>query len=167
MEPRTEQDFLRAYDEHADAIYRHCFFRIYWKEKAEELTQETFLRAWQYIGQGKRVDNLRPFLYRVATNLIIDHVRKHKEASLDALLEDNPGAEPSDNDHQAMEARVALAEVRDALEQLEPSYRDVLTMRYLEDMDITEIAAALDITPNNVSVRLNRASAALRSIMQA
>jgi RNA polymerase sigma-70 factor (ECF subfamily) len=167
MEPLTEQEFLRAYDEHAAAIYRHCFFRVYSKEKAEELVQETYLRAWQYLRGGKRVDNLRPFLYRVATNLVIDHVRKHKESSLDALLEENPYAEPAVAGHLDMEAQAAFAEVRRALVHLEPSYREVITMRYLEDMDIAEIAEALGITANNVSVRLNRATAALRHIMEA
>ena len=87
MRNTTNDTFLTAYDKYADAIYRHCFFRVFSKEKAEELTQETFMRTWQYLEDGKEVLNLRAFLYRVANNLIIDHSRKKKEERLDNFHE--------------------------------------------------------------------------------
>jgi RNA polymerase sigma-70 factor (ECF subfamily) len=91
----NRQQFLAAYDNYADAIYRHCFYRVFSKPLAEELTQDTFMKTWKYLEGGKQVENLRAFLYRVANNLIIDHSRKKKEERLDALLEKSADLEPA------------------------------------------------------------------------
>lgn len=166
MKEQVRQSFLTAYDEHADAIYRHCYFRLLNKDKAEELVQETFLKTWQYLDAGNPVDNLRPFLYRVATNLIIDFVRKKKEDSLDAKLEVNPLDEPMGSDHRDIERSALLSLVKSSLAELEQDERDLITMRYLDDMDPREIADILDISPNYVSVKLNRAVAKLKKKLQ-
>ena len=162
MKDTTRQAFLASYDEHADAIYRHIYFRLLSKDKAEELSQETFLKTWQYLEAGNEVDNLRPFLYRVATNLIIDYVRKKKETSLDAALEANPHDEPMGSDHRDVERKALLGQVKDSLRDLAQDERDLVTMRYIDDMDPREIAVLLDISPNHVSVKLNRAVAKLK-----
>ena len=166
MKEQVRQSFLTAYDEHADAIYRHCYFRLLNKDKAEELVQETFLKTWQYLDAGNPVDNLRPFLYRVATNLIIDFVRKKKEDSLDAKLEVNPLDEPMGSDHRDIERSALLSLVKSSMAELEQDERDLITMRYLDDMDPREIAEILDISPNYVSVKLNRAVAKLKKKLQ-
>lgn len=163
MKDKTRKAFLAAYDEHADAIYRHIYFRLLSKDKAEELSQETFLKTWQYLEAGKEVDNLRPFLYRVATNLIIDYVRKKKEASLDAALEANPLNEPIGTDERDVERKALLRSVKESFAILPQEERDLVTMRYVDDMDPKEIAVLLEITPNHVSVKLNRAVAKLKA----
>ena len=73
---KKEQEFSALYHQHADAIYRHCYFRVHNKDLAEDLTQETFIKTWKYIIEGKEIKNMKAFLYRVALNLIIDHSRK-------------------------------------------------------------------------------------------
>ena len=166
MKKQTKQAFLDAYEQHAEAIYRHCYFRLLSKEKAEELSQETFLRTWQYLEKGKEVDNLKPFLYRVATNLIIDFVRKKKEASLDKMLEDRPHTEPVGLDAGHLEQQIDLSHLHDALALMDQEDRDLITMRYIDDMDPKEIAPILDITPNHVSVKLNRSVKKLTQLMQ-
>lgn len=166
MKEPTRQRFLAAYDEYADAIYRHCYFRLLSKDRAEEIAQETFLKTWQYLDAGNEVDNLRPFLYRVATNLIIDHVRRKREESLDAQLEANPLAEPAGAGAADVERAALLSLVRDALGELGQEERDLVTMRYIDDLDPREIADVLGITPNHVSVKLNRAVAKLKKKFQ-
>jgi len=79
QQDKREKEFLDAYEKYADAIYRHCYFRVYNKELAEDLTQETFIKTWKYIVEGKEVKNIKSFLYRVAVNLIIDNSRKKKK----------------------------------------------------------------------------------------
>lgn len=165
MKAQTKKAFLTAYDEHADAIYRHCYFRLLSKDRAEELVQETYLKTWQYLEAGNEVDNLRPFLYRVATNLIIDHVRRKKETSLDAILEANPLAEPAGLDERDIERKATLSQVKASLAQLSQEERDLVTMRYIDDMDPKEIAEIVGITPNHVSVKLNRAVSKLKALI--
>jgi RNA polymerase sigma-70 factor (ECF subfamily) len=162
MRQDTKQQYLHAYDEYADAIYRHCFFRVFSKPLAEELTQETFLKTWQYLDQGKKVDNLRAFLYRVANNLVIDYVRKKKEDRLDALLENSPELEPMHDARGDIETAELARNVIATMETLREDEREILTMRYIDELDLKEIAEILDISVNNVSVRLNRAMKALR-----
>lgn len=83
----TEREFTQAYEEHADALFRHCYFRVSNRERALELTQEAFMKTWDSVAQGKEINNYRAFLFRVLNNLIIDEYRKKKSTSLDALLE--------------------------------------------------------------------------------
>ena len=95
-----ENQFLKAYDAYSESIYRHCFFRVWRKGRAEELLQETFLRLWTYLIKGNKVENIRALLYKIANNLIIDESRKKKEESLDQILENPERLEPKSNDHQ-------------------------------------------------------------------
>lgn len=155
-------DFLRAYDEYADAIFRHCYFRVYDREKARELSQECFMKTWEYLAQGKEVKNLRAFLYRVANNLIIDSSRKKKESSLDAMMD--AGFEPADGGDKTALAAEAGAMVA-LLERLEEKYRDVVRMRYLDGLSPKEIAHALGETENAISVRIHRGLAQLRAYL--
>src|SRR3989344_5246570 len=84
---KKEKEFLDAYQQYADAIYRHCYFRVYNKDLAEDLTQETFIKTWKYLSEGKEVKNIKAFLYRVAVNLIIDHSRKKTALVMDDIKE--------------------------------------------------------------------------------
>src|SRR3989344_8856216 len=157
MSMTGKTEFLDAYDRYADALYRHCFFRVFSKARAEELTQETFMKAWEYLAEGKEVQHVRAFLYRIANNLLIDESRKKKEVSLDALLEESNAFEPSYGGENDMERKVLIHEVIEGFKCLDRDERTVLVMRYLDDLDPKEIAEILGMTANNVSVRMNRA----------
>jgi RNA polymerase sigma-70 factor (ECF subfamily) len=81
MKHILQKEFIEQYEAHAEAIYRHCFFRVFRKQVAEELMQETFMKAWVYVSQKNEVENMRAFLYKIANNLIIDFSRKKKRSS--------------------------------------------------------------------------------------
>src|SRR3989344_4975700 len=86
-----KREVAKAYDDFADAIFRHCYFRLSNRERAKELMQETFMRVWGYIERGNTIEftKIKPFLYKTASNLIIDEYRRNKnEVSLDRLRED-------------------------------------------------------------------------------
>jgi RNA polymerase sigma-70 factor (ECF subfamily) len=168
MEETTVEQFLKAYDDHSDAIYRHCFFRVFSKPQAEELVQEAFMRTWGYLQDGKRVDNIRAFLYRVANNLIIDQSRKKREESLEAVLENAPGLEPvMDNTVEADTERNALMQdILRVVEDLPEEDRRLITLRYVDELETGEIAKILDISSNHASVKLSRAMKALRELLK-
>lgn len=154
---KKRREFVAAYDAHADAIFRYCYFRVSSRARAEELMQETFMKTWQYIAAGKRVENVRAFLYRVAGNLVIDDSRKHKEASLDALMEESSAFEPSGGNEEEKETRFMAREVMVHLTSLSKEDHALIVMRFVNDLPLDEIAVTLGITTNNVSVKLNRA----------
>lgn len=163
MAKSLEDIFIKAYDDHSDAIFRHCYFRVFERERAKELMQETFIKTWEYLRSGAKVDNLRAFLYRVATNVIIDESRRKKSLSLDKLQES--GFDPKDDTHDRLLNFIEGGELIRLLEEIEPKYREALTMRYVEDLDIKEIAVALEETENNISVRIHRGLEKIRGIM--
>lgn len=155
--------FIAAYDAYSDAIYRHCFFRVSDEERARDLMQETFTKTWVHLVHGNQIENLRAFLYRTANNLIIDYYRKKKTSSLDELLENTagPAAQPASLAQNHFEASFAIA----SLSQLDEIYRQVITLRYVDELPVKEIARILDEKENVVSVRLHRGLKRARALM--
>lgn len=165
MQQGVEELFFDAYEAYADAIFRHCYFRVHDRELAKDLMQETYTRTWQEIRNGKAPEQIRPFLYRVATNLIIDYYRKKKTYSLENLQETygfDPAVDKTDEIIDSLDAKRAL----EFLPQLSESYRSVLVMRYVDDMSPKEIAGITGETENTVSVHIHRAAQKLRSCME-
>src|SRR3989344_5622010 len=104
-----EQEFLKAYDDLADAIFRHCYFRVSDRDKAKDITQDTFTKTWEYIARGGKVESIKAFLYRVANNLIVDEFRKKKELSLERLADS--GFEPESHDDKNIRTGIEVKEV--------------------------------------------------------
>ena len=164
MKPlENSEQFLRIYDEFADAIFRHCYLRVSDRERAKELAQETFIRAWKYLSEGKKVDQMRALLYRMANNLIIDDYRKKKEASLEALQEG--GFEPSHNPETKLHNIIEGKKIAEMLQKIESPYREAVMMRYIDDLNPKEIAEATGETQNVISVRINRGLSKLRQLL--
>lgn len=162
MAKLLEDLFIKAYDDHSDAIFRHCYFRVFERERAKELMQEVFIKTWEYLKNGQSIENLKAFLYRVANNLIIDESRKKKAVSLEQMQDQ--GFDPKDDTHDRLLKFVEGGELVRLLEQIEPKHRQAIQMRYVDDLDIKEIALALGETENNVSVRIHRGLEKIRKI---
>jgi len=164
--------FKDAFERYNDELFRHCSLRLSDRERALEITQETFLRTWQYVERGGEVREFRPFLYRTLKNLIIDEYRKMKSQSLEAMTESEEG-EPIEalmpaDETNTLEAAIdrfdgarALAMLRD----LPDSFREVLTMRYVEGLSPKEIAVSIDESENAVSVRIHRGLKKLTALL--
>jgi RNA polymerase sigma-70 factor, ECF subfamily len=162
--PSLEQEFEKAYNDYSDAIFRHCYFRVFDRERGKDLMQETFMRTWTFLSEGKKVDNMRAFLYRVANNLIVDHVRKKKEASLDAMQE--AGWDPGYDQTEDMQKRIEQRNIMETLHTMDEGYREVLVMRYVDGLPPADIADILGESANTVSVRLHRGIKQLRAHLQ-
>lgn len=155
MSEPHEQTFLKAYEEYSDAIFRFCIAKVGNRDTALDITQDTFTKTWDYLVSGKTVDNTRAFLYRIARNLIIDHFRKKKSVSLDSML-----AEGLDFQHHVHERNELIFDAQrslDALHELSKKDADILLMRYIQDMEIKDIADVMGEKENTISVRIHRA----------
>ena len=153
--PLTESYFLEAYDQYADAIFRYCFYRVYDRELARDLTQEVFARAWRRVADGESIDNMRAFLYTVARNIVIDHSRRRKAVSLDELMEQ--GFDAGDDARERAANSVDATLILSALDQFDDITRDLVTLRYIEGWRVKDIARSLGISQTSASVRLHRA----------
>lgn len=154
-----------AYNAYADPIFRHCYFRILDREKAKELMQETFIKAFEYAKKGQKIENIRALLYRIANNLVIDYVRRNKEVSLDQMMEDT-GFDPTGSDDTMMKARLDEGHIRSVLKTLEPEDRELIVLRYIDDLKPQEIAEMKGVTANVISVRIHRALKELKTILR-
>lgn len=161
-----EDAFAKAYEEYADAIFRHCTFRIFNRERGMELMQETFMRTWEYIAKGNDIENVQAFLYRTANNIIVDEIRrkmKRREDSLEEMIEQ--GFEPgTDDDAETMKSNVDGHRLMDVLREVEEPYRTALVMRYIDGFSPAEIAEATGESPNTISVRIHRGTEKLRAL---
>ena len=159
-----EQQFTQAYQAYADAIFRYCYYRVFDREKAKDYMQEAYCRTWKYISEGKTIENIRAFLYRTASNIIIDEARKKKSISLDYIME--KGFAASHDPREKTEHYFMGKEIIGIVKSLEEKYRDVILLKYVEDLSTKEIALILNETENNVYVRINRAIVKVREIVQ-
>jgi RNA polymerase sigma-70 factor (ECF subfamily) len=160
---RLEAQFIRAYDELADAIFRYCFYRMYDRERARELTQETFTRAWSELVGGAEIRNLRAFLYRVAYHLIVDETRRKHSLPLEELRE--TGFEPAKDEAAQVERQAEIALLTEVLNQLDEEERDLIVLRHVNGISVKEIAETLGITPDAASVRIHRALKKFKTLL--
>lgn len=156
-----EQAFLEAFDAYADALYRHCYFRVSDKERARDLVSDTFARTWDYLVKGNTVDDFRPFLYRTLNHLIIDEYRKKRTESLDALLEEAEVPESAfpelvEGSREGLEFSLDAQRIPELLARMPDTYREVVVLRYLDGLMPAEIADVLGESVNVVSVRIHR-----------
>ena len=166
-----EQAFLEAFDEHAGALFRHACFRLKRRDRATDITQDTFIKAWDYVRGGGEITHWKAFLYRVLHNLIIDEYRSVKEVSLDALAETNEvraeqllktGGKNEIESH--LNDQMLLEQIRTHIDALPETYRTAITLRYLEGFTPKEIAQVLEVSENVVSVRIHRGVAQLKKL---
>ena len=161
-------EFIKAYEEYADAIFRHFYFRAGGsKELAKDLLQDVFIKTWSFIAKGGKVKNFRPFLYKTANNLLIDYYRKKKRipVSLDNLKE--KGIEPRLSIKEEKYSSFDAEKIREVVNTLKPIiYRDIVIMHYIDELSITETAKLLNISENAVYVRVHRAIKKLTKILK-
>ncbi|KND47842.1 MAG: RNA polymerase sigma factor [Parcubacteria bacterium C7867-006] len=165
-----EKMFLEAYQSHSDSIFRFIIFKIDNRERALDLTQETFMKTWIHISKNGELENIRAFLYKVAGNLVIDEYRKrgkkdYNTDSLETMSED--GFEPTSNvdELESIVNKLDGEKIMGLVQTLPEMYSDILFMKYNEDLSISEMADSLDVSQNVVSVRLNRAIKKLKDLV--
>ena len=166
-----EERFLKAFDEYADALFRHAVYRLSDRERAIEIVHDTFTKVWSYVRAGHEIDTYKPFLYKVMNNLIIDEYRRRKEFSLDAILGEegmDEGSFPELHEGSIEELTFALdaKQASELLGELPPAYREVLTLRYVDGLGPKEISVLIEESENVVSVRIHRGLKILKDMIE-
>ena len=127
------------------------------QEDAEELTQDVFLKAFQQLSSFKAESSFSTWIYRIATNLAISAVRKKRNDVL--RLEDSVFANLSDTQvDEALEdeSEEQMERLQRAMNQLEADERALITLYYLEEKPLAEVAFILGLTEGNAKVKLHR-----------
>ena len=131
-----------------DKIYRYCYFKLYDKQLAQDITQETFLRFYQ---QGLSFDHGRelPYLYTIAKNLCIDEFRKQAVDSIEEL-ESEATSDPA-------EEWIDMLVLRSIVSNLPNDEQELLFLRYVNELPITSICKITGLSRFAVYRRLSKA----------
>jgi len=155
-----EPDFSALYHRHAQDVYRFSLYLSGDFALAQDLTAETFARAW--VARGRiRVGSVKAYLLMIARNLYRDAKRRRSDVSLPdhfdvADVAAGPGA--------SAQARHELRHVLAALRQIPDADREVLLMATVEGLSHQAIAVALDLSLDAVKVRVHRARVRLNAV---
>jgi RNA polymerase sigma-70 factor (ECF subfamily) len=154
-------------------LFRYLLMLTGSREEAEDLFQETWIRVLEKGHQYKQRWRFETWLFTIAHHLAIDFLRRRRPQSLDALQEPTGTARPLELEdtnsssafEQAFQGEEA-ASVAAALAQLPASYREVLTLRFHEDMELEEISRVVDSPLSTVKSRLYRGLEMLRKLLK-
>ncbi len=154
MEQNRQEIFIRAYGDYEKSLLRRSLFKVGDKALADDLVQTTFLKTWEYLVKRGNIDSMKAFLFNVLNNLIVDEYRKEKPVSLDVLSEGGFHVEIDDSEQlfNIIDGKNAIM----MIPLLSEKYRKVITMRYLEDLPLKDIALATNQSKNTVAVQIHR-----------
>lgn len=156
--------FDELYDYYLPKIFGYILNRVGHRQEAEDLTSQTFAKVLANLGRYEdRGISFSAWVYRIATNVIIDHARKKKEYSMDPeiIKERIAGTRTASPEEQVCLLETG-EEMRYCLEQLKEDYQNVLTLKFFEELDNREIAKIMDCRPSAVAVKVHRALKALK-----
>lgn len=139
------------------------------REEAEEVAQDTFIKVFKSLSQFKGDSKFSTWVYKVTYNTCLDRLKKHKkmqqEVSIDTLHYNQ--IKTFDNALDAMENEERLQAIQECIQQLPGDDAFLLTLFYFEDKSLEEIAKVVDLTVNNVKVKLFRSRKKLAFILKA
>ncbi|HEY4462425.1 MAG TPA: RNA polymerase subunit sigma-70 [Streptosporangiaceae bacterium] len=171
-----EADFERLLERHRRELHVHCYRMLGSFTDAEDLVQETFLRAWRHRGTHQPGSNLRAWLYRIATNACTDAIRSRRRQAgsastcaevpwlqpyPDQLLDEIPAGDAGPEAAAVARETIELAFIT-AIQALPARQRAVIVLSAALGWSAAETAEALDTTPAAVNSALQRARAILR-----
>jgi RNA polymerase sigma-70 factor (ECF subfamily) len=139
------------------------------RDGIDDLVQETWLRVLERGGSYDGQSRFEPWLFRVARNLALDAMRKRPILSLDSSAEDDVRSSPASAEPSpyTLAARTQDAErLAHSLQTLEPVYREVLVLRFQEDLSLQEISAIVGAPVSTVASRIYRGLATLRPLFR-
>jgi len=155
------------YDRYNEQVFRYVWARIYDRNSAEDLTGEVFVRMVANIPKYRPTST--PFLawlYRIAHNLVIDYYRKEENKrelhldQVDQLLVD------TNNPADATEDKMFYNRLKNALSEINPTWQEVITLRFLMGMSLQEVAMTLGKSVGAVKVAQHRGLKELREVLQ-
>jgi len=169
--PRVAQGDQEAADELARTTYRAVYASLFRlcggdEDLAADLTQETYRKAWRSIGRFRGGSKFSTWLYRIAYNTFLNHVRRPKlmeslsEERADQLLD--PGRTAQEETFRSLEARRLRAAILDLPDEL----RFAVTARFWAELPLAEIAQLQEISTVGVRKRLQRAYGQLAAALE-
>ena len=159
---KLQAEFTEAFRSFERQLSRYSISKLSNAELAADLVQDTYLKTWNYLIKGGKINSMKPFLYHVLNHLIIDEYRRSRPTSLDNLVE--KGFEPANEDFDRMINTLDGSVCTQLIKKLPENYRKILSMRFVENLSIDEIAKMSRQSKNNIAVQIHRGLKKLRSL---
>jgi RNA polymerase sigma-70 factor (ECF subfamily) len=180
VDPRTDAEIVQAVldgdknsyarlvDDYGERIINYLARMTGNRYEAEELAQETFVRAYCALGSYKPQYKFSTWLFKVATNLCINHLKKQKRLTHIDDYQDWVMPDSSSHANPPLEAqrRELQRQIQEAIKQLPPSYRSVIVLRHLNGLSYQEIAEVTELPMGTVKSRLGRGRSRLTALLQ-
>jgi RNA polymerase sigma-70 factor (ECF subfamily) len=162
-EPSTEVTFEQLIRDNSAAVYRVARAIVRDHSLAEDVTQDTLIKAWRALPRFRGESSLRTWVLRIASNTAISMLRRRREElrspwSLPVLSNEDLAA--------TVERSMAMEQFGDSLADLDPSWRAIVVLREVEGMAYEDIAAVLNLSVPTVRTRLFRARRALADSLE-
>ncbi|MED3574651.1 RNA polymerase sigma factor [Cytobacillus praedii] len=161
MEKVSADAFEHLYLEYSDKIFSYIYLLVNDKEVAEDLTQDTFIKAYRSLDQFNGESHLFTWLFRISRNVTIDYLRKRRLFtffSIDKFQFESNQQNPLEIVMKG--ERVTI--LYEAIRNLKLSYQEVLILRKIKEFSIKETAEILNWNENRVKITTSRAIAALK-----
>lgn len=154
----TEALDIEALLAHRETVFLVCLGFVHNRRDAEDLAQETYLRAWRALAKVREGGSVKAWLCSIARNACLDHLRRERRSLLAPLL---PGTDRPDGTdlHAVLEEREQRAMLGCAIDRLPRPLREVLVLREYGELSYEQISDALGVAPGTVMSRLHRARA--------
>ena len=158
------ESFAVIYNHYVPRIYRFIFFRVSSKTIAEDLTHESFLSAWKSIGNYAQKNlSISSWLYRIARNKVIDHYRTNKKnTSIDT--DDFNESILGFYEQEDLDITLNINKIKSLINLLKAEYKEVIIMKYIEDLSHKEIAKTLDKSEGAIRLIQHRAIKSLKEL---
>src|SRR5690606_34164660 len=158
------EQFRQLVADHAEVVYRVAFSVVRDPHLAEDVVQETIIKAWQNLDDWRGDGSIRGWLLSIAHNTAVSHLRRMRDTATEpARLPERV----SDVDvERAGGALAELGALRRALDELDDLSRSVVVMRDVEGLSYQQIADALDVPLATVKTRLLRARRELQRVVR-
>lgn len=168
-ESALPHDFGQWYEDYRTPVYRYVRYRLSNREAAEDVTSVVFYKALRSLDRyDPSKASPKTWLLRIARNAVIDHLRGlQRRGSLHVCLDSAPDLVsnlPSQEERLLKQERIQ--DLLNATRTLRETDQEILSLRYGAELSNTEIAEALDITPNAVAVRIHRALKRLKTAVE-
>ncbi len=158
-----EQAFGQLYELYFERIFKFIYFRVNHKETAEDLSEEVFIKAWEKIADVKEV-SFGGWLYQIAKNKVIDYYRQKKQVvdleDVQNFLESDERLSESTN--TVIERRLFMV----LLKELTPEQQIIIKLKFIEDMDNSEIAELISKSEGSIRVIQHRAIQKLQELFK-
>ena len=157
--------FEQLVETYREQVYRIALRMCSNAADADEAAQEAFLAAWKGLPNFRGDSRFSTWLYQLTSHAAIDLMRREKRQIAAEDITEVSAPDPDPSPQQQAERSETRQAVRDAMGQLSPEYRQIVVLRFLQELSYEEIGAVLKLPPGTVKSRLNRAKSQLKDIL--